>query len=164
MSDAFGSQVANVKGLFLAAVVLLLTWLQVTLERPGEAPVVRQYQGRGSAGLNLAGTSGAVGKSLALALRDAIAQMRAEVDVARRCNSATHVEPEESVRIVTEHQKLLTTLAGGEAGGVQLQGAGVLPELQRSATSGDGGAFSRLGDPLSGNTGLDRRSLCVTAW
>ena len=59
-------------------------WLQVTLERPGEAPVVRQYQGRGSAGLNLAGTTGAVGKSLALALRDAIGQMRAELDMARR--------------------------------------------------------------------------------
>jgi uncharacterized lipoprotein YajG len=59
-------------------------WLQVTLEHPGEAPLVRRYQGRGSAGLNLAATTSAVGESLALALQDAIRQMRAEVDMARR--------------------------------------------------------------------------------
>jgi len=55
--------------------------LQATLHRKGEQQVTQQFEGTGSAGLNIAGTSRSLGKSLALALQDAISKMLVDFEL-----------------------------------------------------------------------------------
>lgn len=53
--------------------------LLVTLEREGQEPVKRQFEGEGSVGLNWAATAASYSESLALALQDAISEILVEV-------------------------------------------------------------------------------------
>lgn len=55
--------------------------LQATLHRKGEQQVTQQFEGTGSAGLNMATTSRSLGKSLALALQDAISKMLVDFEL-----------------------------------------------------------------------------------
>jgi hypothetical protein len=82
-SDAAIGLTVDIQNVFVTAPVTYQgeVLLQATLHRKGEQQVTQQFEGTGSAGLNMATTSRSLGKSLALALQDAISKMLVDFEL-----------------------------------------------------------------------------------